>query len=85
MFARNIKKEAAHKINHIFLHFYGIYYHRNVCVIKAKRTRRTMNDADDGNDDDDDGDDDGDGDGDGNGAKGSHKNAAIYLLIYAQQ
>lgn len=38
-----------------------------------------MNDADDGDDDD------GDDDGDGNGAKGSHKNAAIYLLIYAQQ
>jgi len=55
-------------------------------VIKAKqRKRQTMND-----DDDDvgvDANDDGNGycDGVGDGAKGSHKNAAIYLLIYAQQ
>lgn len=49
----------------------------NVCVIKAKRSAsQEPNDADA---------DDGGDDGDGNGAKGSHKNAAIYLLIYAQQ
>lgn len=77
MFARNIKRRQHIKLTTYFFIFMAFIITGNVCVIKAKRSAsQEPNDADA---------DDGGDDGDGNGAKGSHKNAAIYLLIYAQQ